>query len=286
MNNKTTLKEWEKVVNESKEILQAKERNQILIAKKAISVCVITHGGDVNKSTYTLTRFAKEIGINSSTLQEWVRVFNNVYTKLDSQFKSTAKYIDLHNIASGIDKNSSNKSINNIAMKYFKYTKNDYRILHYCKNLCSLYQNLKQPIILENIDLQVIQEVLFYLQACETSIKNGQRKIIASNNKLASKTHEVKFNSTKNSNSKLIPGKYKDSEGFDVKISTKDISVYDFIKKSKKYESPTDIASNLTHLPRSSRSAWACRSLNKFLELGLVKKNKEGHYKYIKSRSK
>lgn len=64
---------------------------QAQIAYYATQVCTIKHGGITKDTTYTLTKYAKDIGVKSKTLSEWVSVYKNVITKLNMDPEKVTK---------------------------------------------------------------------------------------------------------------------------------------------------------------------------------------------------
>lgn len=77
---------WQSYVTRGQDIVSRIAKDRLLLAELAVEACEITHGGGSHwsgfKGVYTLTRFAKEIGINYKTLHNWVRLKQNVYDKL------------------------------------------------------------------------------------------------------------------------------------------------------------------------------------------------------------
>jgi len=69
-------------VDLGKGLINKIEGHQVLIAGYAVAVCDIRHGGK-SSGYYTLTNYAKDIGMNKKTLQNWVQAYRNVVIKLD-----------------------------------------------------------------------------------------------------------------------------------------------------------------------------------------------------------
>jgi len=64
-----------------KDIEEFKNCYQAKIAKYAISVCEICHGG-ISTNKYTIKDYALDIGLNPKTVQGWVQVYRNVLCKI------------------------------------------------------------------------------------------------------------------------------------------------------------------------------------------------------------
>lgn len=70
-----------------KDLVQSIEAYQVKIAEYATKVCDIRHGG-ISTNYYTITDYAKDIGIPYKTLQNWVRVYRNVCVKVDKKIET------------------------------------------------------------------------------------------------------------------------------------------------------------------------------------------------------
>lgn len=80
---------YQKLVRQGRETLKEIERlekkivgYQQKIAMWAVEVCDIRHGGRSN-GLYTIKDYARDIGMNAKTLQNWVQIYRNVVMKLD-----------------------------------------------------------------------------------------------------------------------------------------------------------------------------------------------------------
>ena len=79
-------KRWQEYVDRAKSYISKMAQHRLDIAMLALEVCDIRWGGGDHwanhEGTYTLKRFAEEIGLNPKTLSGWVRVKRNVIDKL------------------------------------------------------------------------------------------------------------------------------------------------------------------------------------------------------------
>jgi transposase-like protein len=73
--------DYEKYVELGKELLNKVEDYQLKICKYAMEVCTIRHGGH-SKGYYTIKDYARDIGMNTKTLQNWLITYRNVVLKL------------------------------------------------------------------------------------------------------------------------------------------------------------------------------------------------------------
>lgn len=79
-------KKWQFYVDQGQQLIDKMGEDRLKVAELAIAACDIHHGGGAHwnnfEGVYTLTRYAKEVGISYKTLHGWVRVKTNVYDKL------------------------------------------------------------------------------------------------------------------------------------------------------------------------------------------------------------
>lgn len=93
---------YDDYVSMGKELIKRVEVYQARIAFYACKVCQIRHGGRSAKF-YTLTDYAKDIGVNPRTLHEWSLIYRNVILKLDIDVDSITK--DVWKVASRVNDN-------------------------------------------------------------------------------------------------------------------------------------------------------------------------------------
>lgn len=77
---------WEEAITQAKVCISNMSKSRLKVAELALEVCDVRWGGGAHwanhEGTYTLKRFAEEIGLNPKTLSNWVRVKRNVHDKL------------------------------------------------------------------------------------------------------------------------------------------------------------------------------------------------------------
>jgi DNA-binding XRE family transcriptional regulator len=73
---------YQDYVREGKKIVHAREVYQATLAWMALQVVTIKHGGR-GYTHYTLTEYARDIGVHRKTLNEWTHVYRNVIQRLD-----------------------------------------------------------------------------------------------------------------------------------------------------------------------------------------------------------
>lgn len=71
----------QKYIQRGRELVQDIKQAQLEISRMAVELCVIGHGG-ISNNIYTLTDYANDIGMNKSTLANWVSIYRDVILKL------------------------------------------------------------------------------------------------------------------------------------------------------------------------------------------------------------
>lgn len=72
---------WDEAVKEAKDKVRFIHNSQLDIGRLASKVCIKCKGGRAYKGQNTITKFAREIGVNKKTLFEWVRLYETVVAK-------------------------------------------------------------------------------------------------------------------------------------------------------------------------------------------------------------
>lgn len=86
MNNRYELmvKRGKQIVEDIRELDKKVYAYQMDIAKMAVAVCNISHGG-ISTNKYTIKDYAEDIGMGYKTVQNWVSVYRNVALKLETK---------------------------------------------------------------------------------------------------------------------------------------------------------------------------------------------------------
>lgn len=72
---------YESLVEHAQKLLEQIKVNRIEIAKIALQVCEISHGG-ISGDKYTLSKFADDIGMKRRTLSNWVELYRDIILKV------------------------------------------------------------------------------------------------------------------------------------------------------------------------------------------------------------
>lgn len=83
-------KKYLELVEEAKKLIHEHELIPLKIAKIAMEVCTIRHGG--RATYYTLTDFANDTGISRKTLSSWVITYRVVAAKIPEKIKTDADW--------------------------------------------------------------------------------------------------------------------------------------------------------------------------------------------------
>lgn len=146
--NKLDLKKihtWKECTLKAKSIIIGRKTNKIHVAALAIRACEIKHGGDrrtedsKEKIKTSLKAFSKDIGINHSTLWNWVKIKTMIIDKLEPMktidFSAARNALDHVSKHGGSVKAAYSKFINedpfdNRGRMLNRYLKNSFAILN------------------------------------------------------------------------------------------------------------------------------------------------------------
>lgn len=103
-----------KIVAKLDELKELEKCYQSKIAKYAVTVCEIRHGG-ISTDIYTMKDYALAIGMNHKTLQNWVGIYRHVLEKIGiedptpEEWKKASRVNNLLKIDRNIDNKNSGK---------------------------------------------------------------------------------------------------------------------------------------------------------------------------------
>lgn len=140
---------YQSLVEAAKELVQKTDLTKLQIAQLAIRACTIRHGG---RSTgfYTLTMFARDIGVSFKQLSRWVITYKTVVSKIPNEIKTNEDWNKASKISEKLRKKrvlindingtKGGKTQNNIdqmlssdeILKKFKEIKGNTQALVYC----------------------------------------------------------------------------------------------------------------------------------------------------------
>ena len=140
-------KTYNQLVDEAKSLITTRDLMALKIAKMAVLACTIRHGG-VSNTLYTLTDFAKDIGMSYKTLSNWTIIYRMVASKIENHIKSNEDWNKARDIsnklitertlnrkASGLKKGEKSLFINDCEI-------NEHEILVMFKNIDNSFKQL------------------------------------------------------------------------------------------------------------------------------------------------
>jgi hypothetical protein len=157
---------WRECVDEAKILLKMTHESRMKIVALAEKCCTIHQGGRSTDSRYTLTRFAKDIGMNKQTLLEWYRLKKNVADNLTEAEQKSIKQTDMiffDRQLKGIPRGSEEyKSALKKKVKQFGNGKSETtrKMMKYNQYLTSILFNVKNKAMIKGCDRTVLAEML------------------------------------------------------------------------------------------------------------------------------
>lgn len=182
---------WEKNVLEAKQLSKSsKDKPYIRIAQLALEVCEISWGGAKKKiagNPYTLTRFAKEIGVNPKTLSNYCAAYRAVHARIPKNLTANLSLSEVKHIAGGITKDTPTEEVIRLVTNHNSIHSYERKISRYMRHLRSLSNNFKNGGAALAVSEELLQEITFYCQAILKAIKADRENIRAKDNGLARK---------------------------------------------------------------------------------------------------
>lgn len=290
MKNKNALsfdeleKLWRENTEKARELVKAKKQNQLQIATLCLETCDISHGGDRKKieefSSYTIKRFAQEVGINHKTLYNWCLIKTNVYDKLENHIKEKANFSQLTHINRYVNRETTAQNLNKVAKAFIENDQIDRMILRYTTEIRALIFNLEKPNII-NIKKETAEELNFYINKLNETFKNVFPKSKAINHENLSR-----YSPKNNKGTPNIVGYMKNDAGMRVRISLKHQAIYNFLRQQyPRYIAPSTIGNFVKRKFNNkfkNPTPFACRHLRVLQSVNLVERNGRGQWKAIK----
>jgi len=168
------LAKWRKAVDQAEKLLKNIDGHQMKVAEIALSVCEITRGGRLPEGTYTLTRFASEVGVNFRTLSNWVGIKRGILDKLPSYEKANAKYADLVYISREVGQNPTAAKVKEVYQKHIEEDQFERKIRRYTQDLKNLSYNFEKNAAAFKASEEILKEILFYTRKITEAIKRDR----------------------------------------------------------------------------------------------------------------
>jgi len=278
---------WQQNVERAKLLYASRHQNQMEIARVALEVCEISWGGTPQTNKFTLLRFAEECGISSRTLSNWVGVRRAVFEKLPPEASSNATFTQLAAISARVKPDAPRSHVFKVYDDLVNVSSVDLKMRKYIGALRSTAYNFSRMNAADAIEKNTLEEVLFYAQIIVGAIKKTHPESKPTDHGLASKN---KIRGMSAAQALMLPRNHfgeretvigRDGSGVEVRITPKDRDIIQFLKKNKgKWLTPTEIGMKLKGHNRNSASAWAYRTVNKFIGTELIERNNRGAYRW------
>lgn len=176
------LDKWNKAIQSAKSLVSITKEHQMQIAKIALEVCEITHGGgvrlDSQKDKFTIKRFAEEAGLNPRTLSGWIGARRLVYEKLSEEQKRKAKYTDIVWVSRLVNKRTTVLKVRNKFEEHLSIDSYEIKIIRYMCDLRSLCYNFQKQSAAFKCSDNTLKEILFYCSKIKIAIKRDRPNIV------------------------------------------------------------------------------------------------------------
>ena len=281
-------KNWDRNVELAKRLYQNRYLTQMEIAQLALEVCEISWGGSKQRKLYTLKKFAADAGIESRTLSNWVGIKVAVFDKLPPDAQGKAKFTTMAHVASRVVRDASPETVSNVYKELTEHKPFDSKMRRYLADIRSIAYNFEYSRAAELCDKETLEEFLFYSKKIVGHIEKARPELEPASHGISSTVNFTRsmsaaecLNIPRNHIGGKIVGKIK-GVGYEIKVTPKDRDILNYMRKyNKRFHSPTEIGVRLGGHNRSSASAWAFRTINKFTGTGLIERNKKGQYKWV-----
>lgn len=274
--------DYKKAIEECKKIISSNKQSQFKVAKIALDVCEIKHGGKKDgRGLFTVIDFAEKIGVSHKSLSQWINAYRAVYLKLDKNLQKKVVYTRAQDLSFIVKPDETSKSVMSKYKKLYPNNKPslEYRLLKYgraLRALCTMANNGSLMCLEES---PMLNEINFYAKHLAAELDKLKIKPIE-NKSLGGKASVFikKWN-----NDKPESGHFLLKGGIQQLISEKEIRALYYLK-NKGEQSPTSlgVAMNGGLKNKGSAKAWAIRCLNKLQNVGAVERLSGGYYRAVK----
>ncbi len=156
---------WKDCVNEAKILVVTTHEVRMKIVALAEKACVFHHGGSSTNNRFTVTRFAAEIGMNSHTLLEWVRLKRNVFDELSEADQKTIgqtklTFLDRQMKGERRGTEAYKKSLKKEVERLRKTSDSTIKMMKYVKHMRTIIFNVKNPMMIKDCNKEVLAEIL------------------------------------------------------------------------------------------------------------------------------
>jgi len=172
--SKSIAAKYSDAVKQAKLLVKQRNKLKYEIAKIALSVCIVQEGNCQSVSLYTLSSFAKDIGIARGTLNRWTLEYKYIVSKIPKGEKVNIHA--LNRTMEIINKDTSSKEVKRIYDSYTKYDNpEDKTLVDYKKRLASMHFFICYSARLEKLNKTDLEEMRMLSQDivdCITTMKS------------------------------------------------------------------------------------------------------------------
>jgi len=163
------IDKYNKAVSKCRALVRRKNELKYEIVKLALSVCIIKEGNSNSYRNYTLTAFARDIGVAASTLTRWKLEYEKVISKIDRKGKKLNTHA-LEQTMKRIDAGSTKKEVQKVYDRYDTGYKNreDKTLRTYTDRLRSMHFFICYGSNLKALDKNDLEEMKMY---CSDMVK-------------------------------------------------------------------------------------------------------------------
>lgn len=177
-------KKYTSAVKEARQLLLVREKAKLKIAKLAYESCDIIVGGHITGEVFSLTMFAKDIGMSKKTLSDWVHNYEiqlvaKGLKKKNKNLEVPTKQNDLNKIRKvlrskegGLRKNITEKEVHKAIKEVASTGEDDEEIAKLARYIRQTEYKICHDLELETID----QEKLSLILECATRINSKLKK--------------------------------------------------------------------------------------------------------------
>lgn len=169
--------------------LLVKQRNELKyeIVKIALSVCFIKKGNNTSIRHYSLSAFAKDIGIPIGTLSRWKLEYENVIMKINLKKEEKLNKHALNQTMRKVTASSTEDEVKKIYKRHLDSgysTPEDKTLRVYTQRLKSMHFFICYSAVLEKLNEDDLNEVELYCSEMLKSIQNKKQRKIKKPNKV------------------------------------------------------------------------------------------------------
>lgn len=183
INGQLRTLEFNQAVEAAKKLLKARTELKYEIVKIALKVCIIREGNNKSSREFSLTSFARKIGIPKGTLSRWKLEYENVIKKV-SRVKGIQNKINSHALNQTMKKvkqGTPQREVIKIYKTYMNYdNKEDKTLTNYLDRLKTLHFFICFSADINKLNQDHVEAVKTMCEAIVKRIDNKDRKVLIS----------------------------------------------------------------------------------------------------------